>query len=197
MLEVLSPAGSSDALIAAVQNGADAVYLGYGAFNARMNAKNFTEEQLRQCVSYCHIRGVKVYLTLNTLVLDRELKSAGQVITEARRAGVDAVWYRLSASAIDPANGTGHAHSRQHANGGSQSGNKATSRWNQPRSLGPGAQPKPDLRHLPRESHRSGGFCSWRAVHVLFRTMLYVRDDRTSQRQPRAMRPTLPHGLWL
>ncbi len=91
MLEVLSPAGSSDALIAAVQNGADAVYLGYGAFNARMNAKNFTEEQLRQCVSYCHIRGVKVYLTLNTLVLDRELKSAGQVITEARRAGVDAI----------------------------------------------------------------------------------------------------------
>lgn len=91
MLEVLSPAGSSDALIAAVQNGADAVYLGYGAFNARMNAKNFTEEQLRQSVSYCHVRGVKVYLTLNTLVLDRELKDAGQVILEARRAGVDAI----------------------------------------------------------------------------------------------------------
>ena len=91
MLEVLSPAGSSDALIAAVQNGADAVYLGYGAFNARMNAKNFTEEQLRQCVSYCHVRGVKVYLTLNTLVRDRELKAAGQVVLEARRAGVDAV----------------------------------------------------------------------------------------------------------
>ncbi len=91
MLEVLSPAGSSDALIAAVQNGADAVYLGYGTFNARMNAKNFTEEQLRQCVSYCHVRGVKVYLTLNTLVRDRELKAAGQVVQEARQAGVDAV----------------------------------------------------------------------------------------------------------
>ena len=91
MLEVLSPAGSSDALIAAVQNGADAVYLGYGSFNARMNAKNFTEEQLRQSVSYCHVRGVKVYLTLNTLVRDRELKEAGQVLLEAQRAGVDAV----------------------------------------------------------------------------------------------------------
>lgn len=91
MLEVLSPAGSSDALIAAVQNGADAVYLGYGAFNARMNAKNFTEEQLRQSVSYCHIRGVKVYLTLNTLVLDRELKEASQVVMIAARAGVDAI----------------------------------------------------------------------------------------------------------
>ena len=91
MLEVLSPAGSSDALIAAVQNGADAVYLGYGSFNARMNAKNFTEEQLRQSVSYCHIRGVKVYLTLNTLVLDRELQEAGNVILAASRAGVDAI----------------------------------------------------------------------------------------------------------
>ena len=91
MLEVLSPAGSSDALVAAVQNGADAVYLGCGSFNARMNAKNFTPEQLRQSVSYCHVRGVKVYLTLNTLVLDRELKAAAAEILEASRAGVDAI----------------------------------------------------------------------------------------------------------
>ena len=54
MLEVLSPAGSNDALVAAVQNGADAVYLGCGGFNARMNAKNFTPEQLRQAEgSFC------------------------------------------------------------------------------------------------------------------------------------------------
>ena len=91
MLEVLSPAGSSDALVAAVQNGADAVYLGYGSFNARMNAKNFTEEQLRQCVSYCHIRGVKVYLTMNTLVLDRELEEAANVAAMARKVGIDAI----------------------------------------------------------------------------------------------------------
>ena len=91
MLEVLSPAGSSDALVAAVQNGADAVYLGYGSFNARMNAKNFTLEQLQKAVSYCHIRGVKVYLTLNTLVLDRELKAAAQVVIDAKNAGVDAI----------------------------------------------------------------------------------------------------------
>lgn len=91
MLEVLSPAGSSDALVAAVRCGADAVYLGCGAFNARMNAKNFTEEQLYGCVSYCHIRGVKVYLTLNTLALDRELKSVAQTVLTANQAGVDAI----------------------------------------------------------------------------------------------------------
>lgn len=91
MLEVLSPAGSNDALVAAVQNGADAVYLGCGGFKPGMNAKNFTPEQLRQAVSYCHVRGVKVYLTLNTLVLDRELKAAAAEILEASRAGVDAI----------------------------------------------------------------------------------------------------------
>ena len=90
MLEVLSPAGSNDALVAAVQNGADAVYLGCGGFNARMNAKNFTPEQLRQAVSYCHVRGVAVHLTLNTLVADREMARAADVIRLAATLGVDA-----------------------------------------------------------------------------------------------------------
>ena len=71
MLELLSPAGSMEALRAAVQNGADAVYMGYGDFNARRNAKNFTEEEFAAAVSYCHLRGCKHYLTLNTLVTDR------------------------------------------------------------------------------------------------------------------------------
>ena len=60
MLELLSPAGSPDAVIAAVQNGADAVYLGFGAYNARRGANNFTEEEFAKAVRYCHIRGCKV-----------------------------------------------------------------------------------------------------------------------------------------
>ena len=91
MLELLAPAGSMEAVAAAVQNGADAVYLGYGDFNARRNAKNFSEEEFAAAVSYCHIRGAKVYLTLNTLVTDRELPAAAQVAAEAAGAGVDAV----------------------------------------------------------------------------------------------------------
>ena len=79
MLELLSPAGSPEAVTAAVQSGADAVYLGYGDFNARRNAKNFSEEEFAAAVSYCHLRGAKVYLTLNTLVTDRELPAAAQV----------------------------------------------------------------------------------------------------------------------
>ncbi len=90
MIELLSPAGSVEALHAAVQNGADAVYLGAGSFNARMSARNFTAEELCEAVTYCHIRGVKVYLTLNTLVSDREMPAAAESITAAARAGVDA-----------------------------------------------------------------------------------------------------------
>ena len=91
MLELLAPAGSPEAVTAAVQAGADAVYLGYGDFNARRNAKNFSLEELAAAVSYCHVRGAKVFLTLNTLVSDRELPAAARTAAEAAEAGVDAV----------------------------------------------------------------------------------------------------------
>ena len=76
MIELLSPAGSPEGVIAAVQNGADAVYMGMGAFNARRGAKNFTDEEFVKAVRYCHVRGCKVYVTLNTLVNDREMRDA-------------------------------------------------------------------------------------------------------------------------
>ena len=91
MMELLSPAGSPESVIAAVQNGADAVYLGYGDFNARRNAKNFTREQVSEAVTYCHQRGARVFLTLNTLLTDRELPNAALVAAEISDMGVDAV----------------------------------------------------------------------------------------------------------
>ena len=90
MLELLAPAGSMDALKAAVQNGADAVYLGCGTFNARQSAKNFTPQTLAEAVKYCHIRGVQVHLTLNTLVSDKETNEAATLIRQAAASGVDA-----------------------------------------------------------------------------------------------------------
>ena len=91
MIELLSPAGSIDALRAAVQCGANAVYLGLGALNARSNAKNFTPDELREAVKFCHIRGVQVHLTLNTLTSDRELDTAAKLLRTAVGAGIDAV----------------------------------------------------------------------------------------------------------
>ena len=89
--EVLAPAGSMDALRAAVECGADAVYLGAGHFNARRNAKNFSDEELAEAIEYCHVRGVKVHLTLNTLVSDDELPPAVDLIEQACALGVDAL----------------------------------------------------------------------------------------------------------
>ena len=89
--ELLSPAGSPEALRAAVQNGADAVYLGWGEFNARRSAKNFSDEEFREALRYCHARGVRVFLTLNTLVTDRELPKAAETAAQASELGIDAI----------------------------------------------------------------------------------------------------------
>ena len=66
MSELLAPAGGMEALIAAVQNGADAVYFGARLFNARRGADNFGEDGLKEAVFYCHARGVRAHVTLNT-----------------------------------------------------------------------------------------------------------------------------------
>lgn len=89
--ELLCPAGSPAALDAAIEGGADAVYLGGTTFNARMNAHNFGGDALRSAVLRAHAYGVKVYLTLNTLVGDREIPAALAAAEEAANAGVDAL----------------------------------------------------------------------------------------------------------
>ncbi len=91
MMELLSPAGSPEAVIAAVQNGADAVYVGLDDFNARRGAKNFTNEEFEKAVRYCHVRGAKIYVTLNTLVNDREMETAVSAARMVSRMGADAI----------------------------------------------------------------------------------------------------------
>ena len=80
-----------DSVIAAVRSGADAVYLGLTAFSARAGAENFDSNSLKTAVDYCHIRGVKVYLTLNTVVFDSELEAVKDTIISAAKAKVDAL----------------------------------------------------------------------------------------------------------
>ena len=89
--EILAPAGGEAQLRAAVLCGADAVYLGLRGFNARAGAENFDEDNLPQTVGWCHSRGVKVYVTLNTLVTDRELPRWLRSLDAVAAAGVDGV----------------------------------------------------------------------------------------------------------
>lgn len=89
-MELLAPAGNMTCLHAAISAGADAVYLGAGDFNARRNADNFTMDDLKEACHYAHLRGARLYLTVNTVVLPRELARALELVRQAYRAGVDA-----------------------------------------------------------------------------------------------------------
>lgn len=90
-MELLSPAGSFEALTAAVQNGADAVYFGGGEFNARRFADNFGPEEMKRALDYCHVRGVDAHITLNILLLDKELPRALDYAASLYEMGADAL----------------------------------------------------------------------------------------------------------
>ncbi|WDC83570.1 hypothetical protein PL321_12925 [Caloramator sp. mosi_1] len=91
MLELLAPAGNMESLKAAVLNGADAVYLGGKEFSARQSAANFDREELVEAVRFCHAYNVKVYVTINTLLKDIELRGALEYASFLYSIGVDAV----------------------------------------------------------------------------------------------------------
>ena len=90
-IEILAPCGSMESVAAAVRGGSDAIYIGAKRFSARAFSENFDEEELKNCVEYCHKRDVKVYLALNTLIFDDEMDSALSVAISAAKCDVDAV----------------------------------------------------------------------------------------------------------
>lgn len=90
-MELLAPAGGIRELKAAVQSGADAVYMGAAAFSARAGADNFTEDQMREAVEYAHAYGVKVHCAINTLIKESELEAAIKTAVCANNCGVDAI----------------------------------------------------------------------------------------------------------
>ncbi len=90
-IELLAPAGNFECLVAAIQSGADAVYLAGKSFGARSFADNFDKAELENAVDYCHLRGAKIYVTVNTLVLDSEVESLGNYLSFLSRIGVDAI----------------------------------------------------------------------------------------------------------
>ncbi|MBE7032571.1 MAG: U32 family peptidase [Ruminococcaceae bacterium] len=90
-IELLAPAGNFECLVAAVQSGADAVYLSGKAFGARSYADNFDKETLEKAVDYCHLRGAKVYVTVNTLVTDSEMQELSEYLVFLNNIGTDAI----------------------------------------------------------------------------------------------------------
>lgn len=90
-IEILAPAGGYGTFVSAVNNGADAVYIGGKSFSARKNAVNFSDKEIINAVKYAHLRGAKVYITLNTLLKDSEIKDASEFVKFCDNAGVDAL----------------------------------------------------------------------------------------------------------
>ncbi len=88
--EILAPAGSPESLLAALRCGADAVYVGGKQFSARQSAANFDLDELKQAADLCHLYGAKLYLTVNTVLLDEEMSAFSEYIESAARIGVDA-----------------------------------------------------------------------------------------------------------
>ena len=99
-VEVLAPAGNMAALHAAVAGGADAVYLGLETFNARRGADNFTLETLREACDFAHLRGVSVYVTMNTIILPDEVGEALECVRQAYRAGAEDVYKRQLSTTV-------------------------------------------------------------------------------------------------
>ena len=90
-MELLSPVGNFECLKAAVQNGADSVYLGSDLYSARAFANNFSGKNLEKAIEYAKIRGVKTYLTLSTLIKDNEIENAFKLAKQAYEYGIDAI----------------------------------------------------------------------------------------------------------
>ena len=90
-MELLSPAGSYEAVVAAVQSGADAVYLGGQRFGARQSAKNFDIPDMKKWIDYCHLYGVRVYVTVNTLIKDSELEDLAEYVKDLAAINPDAL----------------------------------------------------------------------------------------------------------
>ena len=125
-MELLAPAGSPEQLYAALEAGADAVYMGGKAFSARKYAGNFTEEEMTEAVRHCHILGVRVYVTLNTLIADSEWEEMEKYLRFLGSIHIDGLLVQDLGVARAPPH-SGYSSSCKHADDGIQSGWRGSS----------------------------------------------------------------------
>lgn len=196
-IELLAPAGNLESLLAAVHSGADAVYFGYGELNARRNAKNFDEQSLAEASRICKERGVKMHMTVNTMVYDREYEAVLRTLEIACKYGIDALIVQdLGVAAlVRRAAPEMPLHASTQLTVHNVSGAWQARSGLFPGSAGPRDEPQRDRRHHPHCAHRDRSLCPWGAVHVRLGTVLYELSHRRAQRQPRALCPALPPAL--
>ena len=196
--ELLAPAGDRTCLIAAVENGADAVYFGLQRHNARIRANNFDGADLPEVMALLHRRGVKGYITLNTLAFPDELADLEETVRELAAAGVDAVIVqdlglarlirRDHARSRDPRVHPDVDHQRGRGRAGARAGLHA-------RDPGPRAGADRDRPHPSRDRFSRRGLRARCALRGLFGTMPDQRGTRRSVGESGRMCPGVPHAL--
>ncbi len=196
--ELLAPAGSFEALRAAVAAGADAVYLSGKRFGARKFAQNFTDTEIEEAVRHAHRHDVRVYITLNTLIHDRELEGVAEYLHWLYSVGVDAVLIQdigvlALAREIVPL-------LPLHASTQLTIHNTAGVRWaaEQGFSRVVLARESDARRNYPyrhgncRARYRAGSLCSWCPLLLLFRPVPSLLSNRGKERKPGNVCPALP-----
>ena len=186
-VELLAPAGNMAALHAAVAGGADAVYLGLEAFNARRGADNFTLETLREACDFAHLRGVSIYVTMNTIILPDEVGEALECVRQAYRAGADGFIVQDIGLAAEISRTLPEA---SRARGGPLRG-----RAHYARPRGVAGRDRPSVRGGGRRGDGSGGVRPRRVVRVLLGPVLHVLHDRRPLGQPGDVRASMSTSL--
>ena len=195
-VELLAPAGTMESLHAAVQCGCDAVYLGGTMFGARAYAGNFDDAQMKEAIRYAHIHGVRVYVTMNTLLDETEIDAAFDYARFLYEHDVDALIIqdlglaeRVHTQLPDLEL---HASTQMHIH--NRMGIETARRLGMKRVVLPRESTIEEIRC--RESgHGSGGVRARRIMHELFGTMPDERGAVWTFRQSRRMRPALPDAL--
>ena len=152
--ELLAPAGSFKALEAAIEGGADAVYFGGEAFGARAFAKNFTRDEISAAAKLCRSYGVKSYITLNTLIYDREMSEVLEYTSFLENAGIDALIIADvgAASLIKKHIPTMHLHASTQFSGHNADAAKLLASYGFERMVGARELSQTDLTKLCKES---------------------------------------------
>lgn len=200
-VELLAPAGNMAALHAAVAGGADAVYLGLEAFNARRGADNFTLETLREACDFAHLRGVSIYVTMNTIILPDEVGEALECVRQAYRAGADGFIVQDIGLAAEISRTLPEAslHLSTQMNTHNLAGVRAAARLGAERITLAREVSLDEIALLcaaaAEEGMEGGGVRPRRVVRVLLGPVLHVLHDRRPLGQPGDVRPSVSASL--
>lgn len=191
--EILAPCGSFETLEAALRSGCDAVYLGGEKFSARQNAANFTDEQLKEAVRLCHLRGVKVYQAINTVVFDEQLEECKKAVKFAAEIGVDGLitqdlaLVKICRECCPDLEYHASTQMTIHSESGVKMAKKP--RFFKSRPVKRTSRAYHKRPHRPW--HRNRSLCARRTLYVRVRSVLYECSYRLTKRKPRPLRTSV------